>query len=405
MRVPVGFSIALAVGLTIAPPASAELRQFGNVIFPAVPGWSDPGGDGYVSMVSELPDDRCEFCRIMVGPGAAARGSLTGWLNSNRLAFVDEDERAAFEVLQPAETSNLGTREAAMMAISDGSEMQFLVAIRAGSEFALTGFRAYHGSSEPEEVEDNLNVMTSTYLPWLALLRFRSEGAPSLLPPPKPGGMDGLWWGTRTDTSLGMDMMMRTDISHRRIMFWPDGTFYDGTAPQGTAPPDRAALEKALLTEWGNYTDQGDTVRLNFVDGHSEDLERDGESLSGWGYEMYPVTPLADGTRLDGGISWIYYTGFAPNSGVTGGISASNHTTFHPDGRYSGASSGGAFGGFDSGGGYAVNNENADGGTYEIRDGLVIFSPAQGGQRRARAVFRSGEHILIGDQFFEGTAR
>lgn len=133
--------------------------------------------------------------------------------------------------------------------------------------------------------------------------------------------------------------------------------------------------------------------------------KRDGESLSGWGYEMYPVTPLADGTRLDGGISWIYYTGFAPNSGVTGGISASNHTTFHPDGRYSGASSGGAFGGFDSGGGYAVNNENADGGTYEICDGLVIFSPAQGGQRRARAVFRSGEHILIGDQFFEGTAR
>ena len=67
--------------------------------------------------------------------------------------------------------------------------------------------------------------------------------------------------------------------------------------------------------------------------------------------------------------------------------------------------SGGAFGSFDGGGGYAVNNDDEEGGTYEVRDGLVIFSPAHGGQRRARAAFRSGEHVLIGDQFFEGTAR
>ena len=401
----VGFCTALAAALMAVAPASAELRQYGNVIFPTVPGWSNPGGDGYVSMASDLPDERCEYCKIMVGPGAAARGSLTSWLNSNRFAFVDEDEREGFEILQPAGTSNLGTREAAMMAINDGSEMQFLVAIRAGPEFALTGFRAYNGSSEPDEVEDNLRVMTSTYLPWLALLRFRSEGAPSLLPAPSPGGMDGLWWGARTDTSLGMDMMMRTDISHRRIMFWPDGTFFEGTPPQGTAAPDRAALDKALLTEWGTYAEQGDAVLLHFVDGHSEKLERNGESLSGWGYDMYPVAPLADGTRLDGGISWMYFSGFSPHSGVSGGVAASNHTTFHPDGRYDGASSGGAFGSFDSGGGYAVNNGNEDGGRYEIRDGLVIFSPENGGQRRARAVFRSGEHVLIGDQFFEGTAR
>lgn len=405
MRVFLVLSLALAAGLAAGAPASAELRQFGNVIFPTVPGWSDPGGDGHVSMSSELPDDRCEFCRIMVGPGAEARGSLTSWLTRNRLVFVDVDDREGFETLKPAETSNLGTREAAMMVINDGSEMQFLVAIHAGSEFALTGFRAYNGSGEPERVEDNLKVMTNTYLPWLALLRFRSEGAPSLLPAPSPGGMDGLWWGTRTDTSLGMDMMMRTDISHRRIMFWTDGTFFEGTPPQGTATPDRAALERALLTEWGNYTEQGDSIRLSFIDGHSEMLERDGESLSGLGYDMYPVTPLADGTVLDGSISSIFYTGFVPNSGVSGGISSSSETRFYPDGRYSGTSSGGAFGSFDSGGGYAVNHGDEDGGTYEIRDGLVVFSPGNGDGHRAKAVFRSGEHVLIGDQFLEGTAR
>ena len=386
-----------------ATPASAELRQFGNVICPTVPGWSDPGGDGHVSMSSDLPDDRCEFCRIMVGPGETARGSLTSWLTRNRYAFIDEDDREGFDILQPAEASTLGAREAAMMAMSDGSEMQFLIAIRAGPEFALTGFRAY--SSEPELVEDNLKVMTGTFLPWLSLLRFRSEGAPSLLPAPSPGGMDGLWWGTRTDTTLGMDMMMRMDTSHRRIMFWPDGTFFEGTPPQGTARPDRAALDKALLTEWGNYTEQGNTITLTFNDGHSEVLERNGESWSGWGYDMFQVTPLADGARLDGSISWMYYSGFAPASGVSGGVSSSSLTVFYPDGRYSGSSSGGAFGSFDSGGGYAVSNGDEDGGTYEVRDGLVIFQPGDGSMRRAMAAFRSDEHVLIGDLFLEGTAR
>lgn len=388
-----------------AAPASAELRQFGNVIFPTIPGWSDPVGEGHVAMMSDLPDDRCEFCQIMVGPGAPALGSLTGWLYRHRLAFVDEEDREDFDILQPVEASNLGSREAAMMAISDGREMQFLIALRAGDKFALTGFLAYNGSSEADEVADNLKVMTGTYLPWMGLLRFRSEGAPSLLPPPRPGEMDGLWWGTRIDTSLGMDMMMRSDIRHRRIMFWPDGSFYDGTPPQGTASPDRAALEKALLTEWGNYSVERDGIRLSFIDGHSELLERSGESLSGDGYDMYPVTPLADGTRLDGSISWVYYSGFVPNSGVSGGVSASNSTTFFPDGRYSGTSSGGAFGSFDGGGGYAVSNGDEDGGTYEVRDGLVIFDPGHGRQRRARAVFRSGDEVLIGDQFFEGRTR
>lgn len=392
----------LAAGLAAAP-ARAELRQFGNIIYPTVPGWSNPGGDGYAAMLSELPDDRCEFCRILVGPGGTARGSLTDWLTQNRFAFIDEDDREGFDILTPAEPSTLGTREAAMMVMSDGSETQFLIAIRAGQEFALTGFLAY--ASDPDLVEDNLKVMTGTYLPWLSLLRFRSEGAPSLLPAPMPGGMNGLWWGSRMDTTMGMDMMMRMETSFKRIMFWPDGTFYEGTPPQGTATPDRAALDKALLTDWGNYTEQSDGILLLFNDGRSEVLERDGEALSVWGYDLYQVTPLADGVRLDGSISSAFYSGFMPNSGMSGGVSSSSQTTFYPDGRYSGSSSGGAFGNFDSGGGYALGHGDEDGGTYEIRDGLLIYSPQGGQGRRAQAVFRAEDSIVIGDSFLDGTAR
>ncbi len=393
----------LAVVMMTATAALAEMRQFGNVIFPTVPGWSDPGGDGHVAMRSELPDGRCEFCRIMVGPGEVARGSLTSWLIRNRLAFVDEDERKDFKVVQEAKATTLDSREAAMMAVGDGSEVQFLVAIRAGAEFALTGFAAPSGDAG--EARANLEYVGSTYMPWLSLLRFRSEGAPSLLPAPSPGGMNGLWWGSRVDTSLGMDMMMRMDTSFRRIMFWPDGTFYEGTPPQGTAAPNRAALEKARLTGWGNYARRDQTIVLSFIDGHGEVLERNGAAWSGWGYDLYPVTPLADGSRLDGSISSAYYSGFSPGSGVSGGVSSASQTIFRPDGRYSGSSFGGAFGNFDSGGGYAVSNGDDEGGSYEIRDGLVIFAPANGGGRRAAMAFRSGDDIVIGDQFLAGTAR
>ena len=144
---------------------------------------------------------------------------------------------------------------------------------------------------------------------------------------------------------------------------------------------------------------------VSFIDGHSEVLEGVDEGWSGWGYDMYRVTPLADGTRLDGSISSAYYSGFSPGSGVSGGVSSASQTIFHPDGRYSGSSFGGAFGNFNGGGGYAVSNSDDEGGSYEIRDGLVVFSPANGGGRRAAMAFRSGDDIVIGDQFLAGTAR
>ncbi len=203
-----------------------------------------------------------------------------------------------------------------MMAMSDGSEMQFLIAIRAGPEFALTGFRAY--SSEPDLVEDNLKVMTGTFLPWLSLLRFRSEGAPSLLPAPSPGGMDGLWWGI----AHGHDPGHGHDDAHGHQPP-PDhvlaGHFFEGTPPQGTARPDRAALDKALLTEWGNYTEQGNTITLTFNDGHSEVLERNGESWSGWGYDLsgHAAWPMARGwmAAFHGCIIWVS----RPVAGFPGG--------------------------------------------------------------------------------------
>ncbi|TRW98287.1 hypothetical protein FNJ84_05775 [Paracoccus sp. M683] len=338
----------------------------------------------------------------MIGRSETAVGGLVDWLDRNRFAFVDEDDRAQFQIGMPAESTSVGAREAATLVMGDGTEMQVLVAIRAGSDFVLTGFSAYN--SEPEGLMADMEFMSTTYLPWLALLRYRSDGAPSLLPAPTPGEMEGLWWASRLDTNLGMDMLIRLDSSFRRISFWPDGSFYEGTSPGGTAVPDRAALDRAMLADWGNYLVRGDSIDLTYADGRTATLERNGEFISGDGYDMTRVTPLPDGSRLDGEISSVYYSGFSPGSGIFGGISSSSSTVFHSDGRYDGSSFGGSFGSFDSGGGYSVGSSDDANGQYEIRDGLIVFSPANGAAGRAEAVFWADDSIMIGDSVFKGTA-
>lgn len=400
MRSLAGLFFGAAV-LATAAPLHAELRQFGNVIYPTIPGWSEPRyDDGHVRIWSDLPDDRCEFCRILIGRGGTKAGPLEAWLTRNAMTFIEEDEREDYRIGSPAQMTGFGNREAAMMGVTDGRDSVLLVAIDAGTHYALTGF--YGDAGDDEEIAESMEVMTDTYLPWLTLLRFRSDGAPALLPEPVPGDMEGLWWGFRLDTTLGLDMMMRMENSYRRVTFWPDGTFFEGTPPQGTAQPDRAALREAFNTDWGNYTRDGDRILLNFVDGRSDTLTREGKAWKGEGYDMFRATPLSDGTRLDGSISTMFYSGFTPGSGTTGGVASSSETVFHPDGRFTGSRFGGSFGNFDAGGGFAIGNEDGDGGRYEIRDGLLIFSTERGDPRSAEAVFRAGDSVMVGDNFFEG---
>ena len=92
------------------------MRQFGGLIFPVPPQFDDPVGTdpSQRAMWSNLPDDRCEYCRILIGPEAKASGSISRWLDQNREAFVDEDERGDFKVGKPATNTPLGKRDAAM---------------------------------------------------------------------------------------------------------------------------------------------------------------------------------------------------------------------------------------------------------------------------------------------------
>ena len=117
--------------------------------------------------------------------------------------------------------------------------------------------------------------------------------------------MEGLWWGWRSDVTLGTDMMMKTQNSYRTVTFWPDGTFYDGTPPLGLAPPDRAALDAGRDTDWGNYVRQGDGMVLTYADGRTEKAAREGDGWTTGDYTLNRVEPLPDGTRIDGSVGML----------------------------------------------------------------------------------------------------
>jgi hypothetical protein len=84
--------------------------------------------------------------------------------------------------------------------------------------------------NEPDKADlaDGIRVMQRDVVPMMEGAHFVSQGAPPLMPAPEPGDMTGIYWGTSTWYSVGMDGLMQWQIDHRWLPFWPDGMFYDG---------------------------------------------------------------------------------------------------------------------------------------------------------------------------------
>lgn len=384
--------------------AAAEKRQFGNVVYELPPGWVEGATrDGYRVFLSDLPDDRCEFCYIYLDAGRKGSGKVTTYLRSERGRFVDEEDRAGIEIVQEAEEATLGGRPGAIMAIQADGAMQVLVAVRLDGRFQMMGFQG--GTYDEAELAETMGVLEEQVFGFFEGLAYVSDGAEPLLPAAAPGGMDGLWWGWKTDWRMQLDGTMMMEIDHRWIVFWPDGHFYDGTPPEGLKPLNRDALVAAGNTEFGVYAESGDTLVLTFADGASDRLTREDGGWNDGERSLVPVETLPDGATVDGSLSSFFFTGFTPGVGVEGGVSAGSNTEFRPDGTYSGSSYGGAFGNFVDGagdltGGFATSSDSGEkGGRYEIRDGLMIQYPADGSPPVSAMVY-----IANGDTMIDGQA-
>ena len=393
--------LTLALIACLATPLAAETRQHGNVIFDIPAGWKTGGtrDDGTLILRSELPDEECEYCVIYLTPGARATGRADTWVSGQNRRFIDEDDAPEVSVLVKPEIANLRGRPAAMLGQKVDSDMQILFAIQLFGRMELIGFEA--SAYDEAALAEGMAVFQRDVLPMIDGARYVSEGADPLLSSPQPGDLQGVWWGTSTWWSMGLDGMMTMEIDHHWLTFWPDGTFYDGTPPEGIAPFDRAERLAAGDMDWGSYRADGGQLTLNYASGEVETYDIEEAQFTQGDRTMFQIEPLADGTKLDGIVSTIFVSGFTPGIGMSGGVTRMTDTRYNPDGTWEFGSYAGASATFENGGGFASGSEQSEYGRYEVKDGLVVRYAEDGSVTRSRYIFKAGTTIWIGSDMLK----
>ena len=390
----------LALIICLATPLAAETRQHGNLVYDIPSGWVSGAlrADGTRLLRAELAGEECKYCLILITPGARAGGRVDQWLAAQSRRFVEEDpdDPPTVTPMTASGVINLGGRPAAMLGQTVEGELQILVAVQLFGRMELIGFTA--PARDEAGLSAAMKVLERDVLPMIDGLGFVSEGTKPLMPDPQPGAREGLWWGLSTSWIMGLDGMMTMQLDPHWLTFWPDGTFYDGTPPGGLKPLDRAALLDRGDMGWGSYHEAEGRLELTFASGEAESYTATDDSLTQGDLTLAAITPLPDGTKVDGSLSTFFYSGFSPGSGISGGISSSSLTRFHPDGSWDFGSSGGGSGSFDAGGGFATSADRSDAGRYEVKDGLLVQYDAKGQVLDRAWLFKDGSDIWIGSE-------
>lgn len=393
--------LALVLCLTMFSAAQAEIRRFGDVIYDLPDDWR-PGGEheGTKLFFSNLPDNKCRFCRFYIASSRPHTGTLTAFLQENRTLFLEEDDKRYLQGLSEIRSLKLGGLPAEMSAARySNSKTLFLFAVDIGKDRkVLLGFLGETNSER--EILESRDTLKLSVLPVFENLKFAAGGKANLLPPAEPGEMSGIWWGWHQIVIPALDGSTSLSMVHKSIVFYPDGHFYDGSPPTGLKNLDREALLADFDNSFGVYRHDGkNRLQLTYADGKSQTMERDKKGWKLRGVSLTEVQPLPDGFKLKGRVSSFNYSGYAPGSGISGGIATGSNTTFSSDGTYTGESFG-TVTASTSAGGFANSSKSAKEGRYETRDGLLIMTPKDGSPR-SQLIFRVGDGILIGDRFLK----
>ncbi len=387
-----------------ALPCAAQTYQFANTIYDIPAGWKQGAiNDGLQYIIPEDFDGRCGKCRIMLALGQPADPGqpLTAVIEARRIAFVDEDARDDVVVIQPARALRSGTQEIALIGqLVDGDTLQIVFATRLRDRIEVM---AFSGPAEDEaELTETSTVFSTDAMPLFTGARFVSEGAAPLMPPARPGDLDGVYYGLSTSWALGLDGMLKMTLNHRILVFWADGHFYDGTPPDGLRTPDVAALMAAGDTDVGTYTRRRRDIVLTYASGETETFDLRGEVLQDGDRPLLRGEPVADGTPLSGTISSFSFTALGPTiGGASSGLTNASTLVLSGDGTWVSDGWSGAAATFDNGAGYATSASDGNQGRYAVRDGLVIRTDASGTEVARALAYRLDGDIYIGTDVLE----
>ncbi len=395
------FTTSLLAGgclIFYAVPASAETRQFANMVYEVPAGWETNGkSENRFQLHYHAEDGGCDSCRILLDPGAADRGPIGAW--RDKLAAPGEEMSVMGEPKIVEDTIGDWPLHVLMRQIDDDGQSMFqaffAIDLPGRNELVI-----FEGSARDRETFNrSLATMNADLVPMLDEIKFVSEGAEPVLGPPQAGDLEGPWFGTAIRNRYnGFSGGMELVIDKRLMTFYPDGRFYHGIPPGGAAPLDVERLGAGGETGLGNYIVSGDDIELRYVDGDVSHMQMTSDSTIDAGRATIHPTPFApDGYRFEGAIRSASYT--ALGAGISGGASSEHSTVFRKDGTYTDSSFTGLSATFDSGVGFAGTSETPERtGRYEVADGLITLTPPEGEPTTAWIVLEGGGNVLVGGQ-------
>jgi hypothetical protein len=381
-----------------AVPASAEKRQFANIVYELPKGWKASGKtDGRLELRNEDGDKRCRNCRIWLDPGVEGGGPIGEWRDA--MAAPGDDMKVIGEPQLHHES--IGDWPVAVMLrqIEDGRRAKFqayfAIDLPARNELII-----FEGSARDEETFNrSLAALNEDVPTMLNGMQFISEGADPVLGPPEPGKLEGPWFGTAIRNQYnGLSGTLDLVVDKRLMTFYADGRFFRGIPPSGAGPLDFEGLAAAGETGLGNYVVTGDAVELRFVDGDVSRMRMVNDSTIGAGnVNIRPAKFPPDGFRFAGVIRSARYTAFG--AGISGGVGSESMQVFRSDGSFTDSSFTGAFGSFDTGGGFtATTGQPERSGHYDVADGLITLTPPDGEPRTAWIILEGANSVIIGGQ-------
>lgn len=399
-------TVVVVTAATLAAlPAGAETFQFSNAIFDLPAGWDHMRTEKNYQVLSPGDDMACDDCYFYIARSHPVLGDLASFVTRSQRQFLDDDGDNRIAAHGPVEIVHERGHPIAMQMFDLDGDPLLLAGFQIKDRFELVGLRG--SGMEPEELDEFQTTFEKTFQNYLLTTRYVSIGAAPLMPPPEPGPLKGAWFGTYLDQSFGIDMMMRMDLRSDLCVFWAEGYFHDGTPPDGMNLPDPATLREPTDSRYGTYRVVGNEVRLTYANGETDTLTIEDGGLNAGRTTIFPVTPLADGSTIQGTISFSYASGFGgPGAMSTGGFSSNSFTTFHKDGTFRGESSSSAFGSFGDGmggttGGYGTGSEDGHSGRYAIKDGMITRRETNGTESDPELIFDMDGSIYIGQQLVE----
>jgi hypothetical protein len=372
-------------------------RQFGTIVYDLPDGWiNGRQRDGYIVLLPRFKDCKTGYVSMATSQPLKGR-SLGDWLDTQTTRFIDPEDYDKIKVTSSkTRTGKLGPHRAAVMTIRVGKVVWLLTAIEHNNHAVLLGFE-----SNKRDIKAWIANTKSSVDPFYKTLEIVDPGKSAILPKAKPGNLSGVYWGFTSSMSLGLDSMPSQRVKHHHYVLYNDGHFYYGTPTNGTSGLDRQALLKsAANSKFGVYEQRGNSLKLTFASGKVSEFARKGNRWKKGKLSIQPVTPLADGTILNGGISSFSATGNPIGSGASGGVAHASSITFNADGTYTGRSIGTTSATFSGGGGLTTSQNQSTGGTYEVKNGLIKMQPKKGEPRRS-LIFKTGDHVMIGNKFFK----